>query len=205
MYTCVLDGDDVVWLLLLMLVMAHIWNSLVTHMKQSCHTCEWIMSHIWMSHNAHMNATCLTHVGVCAMSCWCVCHDSLIYVTHSYMWHDSLTCVICLIHVCGTTHSYVWHVSFICATKIIHMCQMTHSYVWHDSFICVTRLNHVWKMQFSNVWHDAFTHAITALAGWLAATVCWWFVTHILLHNSWLVLWVKSVTRIIIYSLWLEY
>jgi len=40
------------------------------------------------------------------------------------------------------THSYVWHDSFTCVTSLIHMCDMTHSYVWHDSFICVTWLIH---------------------------------------------------------------
>ena len=27
-------------------VMSHIWMSHVTHMNESCHTCEWVMSHI---------------------------------------------------------------------------------------------------------------------------------------------------------------
>ena len=87
-------------------------------------------------------------------------------MTHSYVWHDSLICVILQvtwhvqhdkygswtwhIHMCDMPHSHVWHDSFACATWLIHMCDMTHSHVWHDSFTCVTW--HVtWHMQ-----HDKY-------------------------------------------------
>jgi len=63
-------------------------------------------------------------------------------MTHSYVWHDSFTCVTWLIHTRDPTHSHVWHDSCICVTWIIHMYDMTHSYVWHDSFTCVTWLIH---------------------------------------------------------------
>ena len=79
-------------------------------------------------------------------------------------YHDSFTCVTCLIHMCDVTHSYVFlshpyvsRDSFICVTWLVHMCHtrvslcpwsayhvqlllcdMTHSYVWHDSCVCVT-------------------------------------------------------------------
>jgi len=51
-------------------------------------------------------------------------------MTHSYVWHDSFTCVTWLIHMCDMTHLHVWHDSFICVTWLIHMCDMTHSYGW---------------------------------------------------------------------------
>jgi len=50
------------------------------------------------------------------------------HVTHSYVWHDSCTCVRCL------TRMYVCHDSGV-THWLIHV---THSYVWHDSSICVT-------------------------------------------------------------------
>jgi len=54
-------------------------------------------------------------------------------MTHSRVWHDSLTCVTWLTHVCDMTHSHVWHDSLTCVTWLTHMCDMTHSHVWHDS------------------------------------------------------------------------
>jgi len=92
------------------------------------------------------------------------------------MWKETRDekCVpACLIHMCDMTHSYVWHDSFTCVTWLIHMCDMTrtwalrgqgrcwgacrhasfirdmtHSYVWHDSFICVTWLIHMSGMTY---------------------------------------------------------
>ena len=32
-----------------------------------------------------------------------------------------------LTHMCDMTHSYMWHDSFTCVTWLIHMCDMTHS------------------------------------------------------------------------------
>ena len=64
----------------------------VTHMNESCHTCEWVMSHtIWMSHVTHMNATWHT----CAESFHTyesvILHIRMSHVTHanvvmSHMW-----------------------------------------------------------------------------------------------------------------------
>jgi len=97
-------------------------------------------------------------------------------MTHSYVWHDSFTCVTWLVHmfdmsrcntailgvymchsfgtwlirICDMTHSYLWHDSFICVTWRIHMCDMTHSYVWHDAFICVTWRIHMCAISLFN-------------------------------------------------------
>jgi len=32
----------------------------VTHVNESCHTCEWVMSHMWMSDVTHVNESCHT-------------------------------------------------------------------------------------------------------------------------------------------------
>ena len=48
-------------------------------------------------------------------------------MTHSYVWHDSFTCVIWLIHMCAMTHSYVCHDSFTCVPWLIHMCIVDYS------------------------------------------------------------------------------
>jgi len=64
----------------------------------------------------------------------------------SYVWHDSLICVIWLIHMTDGSvyecarirHLYVWHDSLICVTWLIHMCDMTHSYM------CDMTPSHAW-------------------------------------------------------------
>ena len=80
---------------------------------------------------------------------------------HSYVRHDSSTCVTRLIHTCELTHSYVLYDPIICATWLFHMCDMAHSHVWHD-FVCVTRLIHMCDMTHPYVWHDSF-NGVTGL------------------------------------------
>jgi len=38
----------------------HMWMSHVTHVNDSCHTCECVMSHMWMRHVTHVNESCHT-------------------------------------------------------------------------------------------------------------------------------------------------
>jgi len=135
----------------------------VTHMKESCHTYEWVMSHIFTvcCHTPLFTYVIFTH---CVHVMFDVWYDSFIRVTwlirmcdmtHSYVWHDSFRCVTWLIYKCNMAHSYVWHElihlfdmnSFICVTWLIQMCDMTQSYVWHASFICMT-----WTHLY--VWHE---------------------------------------------------
>ena len=54
--------------------MSHLWRSQVTHMKESCHTCECVASHIWKCQFAHTKESCLTYEYI-------VSHTSL-----SHMW-----------------------------------------------------------------------------------------------------------------------
>jgi len=65
----------------------------------------------------------------CSTSCPCPCVTVCVAVCCSM-----LQCVAVCVSMCVT---YVWHDSLICATCRIHMCDMPHSYVWHDSFIYV--------------------------------------------------------------------
>jgi len=103
---------------------------------------------------------------------------------HSYGWHDSVTYVTWLIHMCDMTHSHIgqdsfmwviwlthvwviwlthvhdltWRIrwSFICVTWLTHICDMTHPYVWHDSLTYATWLIHMCDMTHSHMWHDSF-------------------------------------------------
>jgi len=82
--------------------------SYVTHMNGSCHTYDsrlYTHTHIQIAH---------------------------IFVTRSYVWHDSFICVTWLIHMC-VHHLGDVHGSFICVTWPIHLC-----FVRHESFVCVT-------------------------------------------------------------------
>ena len=55
--SCQLNMSEHTWMsdVTCQCVTAHIWMSHVTHMKESCHTNEWVMSDIWMSHVTYMN------------------------------------------------------------------------------------------------------------------------------------------------------
>ena len=56
-------------------------------------------------------------------------------MTHSHLWHDSLTCVTWLTHMCNTTHLFELYDSTIHVTYLIHRCAMTPSYVRHHSLM----------------------------------------------------------------------
>jgi len=71
-------------------------------------------------------------------------------MTHSFVWYDSIACVIWLTHMRDMTHSYVWHDSHIRVTWLNHMCDMTHPYDWNDSRIRVTWLAHMFDMTHSS-------------------------------------------------------
>jgi len=75
--------------------------------------------------------TWLTHIVACVSF---VCVIWLIYMSHSFVVHDSF---ICLIRLCDMTDLYV---SFVCVTWLIHM---SHSFAWHDSFISVTHIMNI--------------------------------------------------------------
>jgi len=72
-------------------------------------------------------------------------------MTHSYVSHDSFTCVTWLIYTCDMTHSSEWCAINACTWHCGAICS-----VWHDAFICVTWLIHVRDMIHSCAWHDSF-------------------------------------------------
>jgi len=96
---------------------------------------------------------------VCVLSILCT-PRYMCDMTHSCVWHDSLTPRTSYARVNShleVTHWYVWHDSFIwvtwlihtCVIWLIHMCDMTHSYVWHDSRTCT-------HLEGSFLWYDPF-------------------------------------------------
>ena len=74
-------------------------RSHITHVNESCHTCEWVMSHKWYSHFTGMRSMIdfdrYLPKYACAVTDPYVWHDSPIsvmsYMTHPYhTWHDSI-------------------------------------------------------------------------------------------------------------------
>jgi len=73
-------------------------------------------------HNTYTYMSWLIH----ALDAW-ISHACA--MTHSYVCHDSCTCVPWLTHICAVTHS--------CVLCRIHICNKTHSFVSHHSQKCV--------------------------------------------------------------------
>jgi len=117
---------------------------------------------------AHRERTCILEIP-CDMTRSYKWHDTLIYNTRSSVsqpylhsedsvWHDSLICESCLIHLWDMTHSLNWYHTGAsrkrtCILKI--PCDMTHSYVRRvslicDSFVRVTRDSRTKQFPHSN-------------------------------------------------------
>ena len=117
-------------------VMSHIRVSHVTHTGESCltsdksascHRYEWVISHVWMSHVTHMNALGGADFESIAtnkmkpakalqtkrfassrvLAAASMANPLSLNDFFWYVWHDSLTCVTWLTHMCDMTHSYV--------------------------------------------------------------------------------------------------
>jgi len=96
----------------------------------------------WLIHMWDMTHLCVTlHIHECDM-------------THSYVQHDALINLTCLMHIAintrDVTHPYVGHDTFIGVTWHIYRCDKSHAHLWrdshfdarHDAFMCVTCLIH---------------------------------------------------------------
>ena len=89
-------------------VVSHMWMSRVTHVNESCHTCEWVVSRMWMSHITHVNESChayflwMRHDFVVNESCLCCewvmtvnesCRD--MWMRHDFEWVPTLSFESC--------------------------------------------------------------------------------------------------------------
>jgi len=170
--------------------MCDMTHSYMTHTRvctEYVHMSSWVCAHefvsmcTWVREYVHMRTHEIQTIFMCATRFIHMCD-----MTHSYVWHDSITFVTWLIH---TWHTHA-HEHTVCV-RVVHenprvptyfyMCDMTHSYVCHDSFFmcglftCVTWLIHIWHALahahaqyvymwrelksselFSYVWHDSF-------------------------------------------------
>jgi len=105
-------------------------------------------------------------------------------LTHSYVCHNSFTCVRwtihlyleCMesfwlvyrdislwkitVHICDMTHSYVLGVYENPLVSVCHAntCDMPHLYIWHDLFMYVTWPMYMSDMTHSYVWEDSFVY-----------------------------------------------
>jgi len=98
---------------------------------ESCRTYEWVKSHMCLSHVIHMNV--LWHASV-----W---HDPFICnMTHPCGWHDSFicdinhSCVTSLIHMCDMTYSCEWHDPITCVTWLIHICRLISTFWFQNIY-----------------------------------------------------------------------
>jgi len=108
--------------------------SRVTHMIESCHTCEWVMAHIWMSHVAH-------HL--------CLIWSSLPQGTHAHTHthtHTHTHMLVCIAiprpresHTHTNTHTHtIWQVSSTVKAPKVNMLQHTATHWQHTASHCKT-------------------------------------------------------------------
>ena len=130
----------------------------VTHVDESCHTCEWVMSHMWMSHVTHDNESChtcewvmsLTHVDESCHTCaWVMSHMTMSHVTHvneschtcewvmSQMWMSHVT------HVNESFHTWQWVMSHMTMSHVTHVNESCHTCGWVMSHMWMSHVTHV--------------------------------------------------------------
>jgi len=108
------------------------------YVKSLIYMCDIIRSYVWQ--NSRPRAICW---GMCDMTDLFICLTWLIHMCDmSHSWVNSRPTAICW-GMCDMTHSYVWHDSLTCVTWLIHTCDTTHFHVQCDAFTCVARLIHM--------------------------------------------------------------
>jgi len=90
------------------------WMSHVTHMHESCHTCQMLpQASVWRSHGTQTSES-----------------------RHSCEWVMSLTCVSHVTHMNKTCHSYQLVMSPILMGHVTHMNESCHTYYQCHSYQC---------------------------------------------------------------------
>ena len=126
-------------------VMSHVWMRHVTHMNESCHTCEWVMSHMWMSHVTHMKYTAgIRRWGFNRYGKSC----------HRYEWIMSHIRMSHATHMNELRHTHVTHMQGYNVGVLIDMlshglrevCHVTHSSIRDATHSYITWLIHIWHM-----------------------------------------------------------
>jgi len=116
----------------------------------------WLIRMRWLIHSCDMTCSCVWHASLISLAKCRDC-DAMTYsyaMTHSYMWHGSVTWRI---RICDMPHwyvdmihRYIWHDSWKYLTEsrdckaMTHLCamtpwyvDMTHSHIPQNSSICV--------------------------------------------------------------------
>jgi len=117
----------------------------VSHVNESCLTCEWVMSHMWMSHVSHVNESCL-------MCEWVMRHmwkSPVVYalLSHTRKWVMSR---MLMSHVsvnesrrtCSPlSHTWMSHGSHVDESCVT--CERAMSHIWMSHVMCVFSYTHV--------------------------------------------------------------
>ena len=158
-------------------IVSHVTHMMshVTHINESCHTCEWFMSHIWVSHVTHM------YICMIAQDAWeglrVMSHIWVRNVTHmmSHVTHMSESCQIYewvmshiwvshVTHLSESCHTYEWVMAHIWVSYVTHMSESWQTYEWVMSHIWmshVTHMNescHTYEWVMSHIWMSHVTH-----------------------------------------------
>jgi len=121
------------------LLSMHTYMSHGTRVQESQRTYEVVKAHVWSYHSTRTKLSQRTYEVVTA-HVWSYPSTRMKLSQHTYgmAW---------LSHACDMPHSYVCHDSVIRVTCLVNMCDMTHSKAWHDSFSQVT-----WRILMDESW-----------------------------------------------------
>jgi len=130
--------------------LSHIWISHVTHLNESCHTCErsdWKcrslsrcvgrLSHMWISHVTHVNESCHTYERVVShiwMSHVPHVNDRLRMSLTFQVRCESVTRVHESCHTCERVMPHIW------TSRVTHTNESCHTYAWVMSHTWMIRL-----------------------------------------------------------------
>jgi len=163
-----------------------------THMKNSCHTYEWVMSHARMGHVTHMRESC--HTRVCVMSHrththtspsptlhkdWCEWVVSNIWMSHAT--HANKSCDTCKSRMSHVWMSHATHTNEWCHTNEWVTSHTWMRYVTHtnDSYLTYEWvLSHVWMSHITRINESCHTHTHTQVSYRLPPTRHMWAHPH---------------------------